>query len=212
MMSMSFELRWEQARSTSLIQPTCLSTPRHRAVALHIPPASQPRFRFQHFRPSGHRNRHRCPVRIRLIPACSNSAETFMGSPTSRLMEGSSVTTVTSHPSWVKYVAMFQVLTQATAVAGGNGYARNSSLGRLFDLISRMGSLLVHMVWLPISMPFTTISHLTPCSNFLPQIQVWFFFNTIVNHGSRITFRYSFSSSLFREFASNRCSTCFLPA
>lgn len=141
-----------------------------------------------------------------MIPVRSNSVKTFSGSPTSRLMEGSSVTTVTPQPSPARCVAMFQVLTLATAVAGGNEYARNSSLGLLFNSMLLMASLSVKVAPMIDSKPITPIrlSDRNPNAEFCDT--------TIVNHGTRITLRYNSSSSLFKALVSNLRSTCLLPA
>jgi len=40
------------------------------------------------------------------------------------------VTTRTSQPNRARYFAVFQVRTHAGAFSGGNGWARNKSLGR----------------------------------------------------------------------------------
>ena len=206
MMSTFFGLRFEQACSAALIQPINKSIPKPRAMVRQTPPNSQPRCRSQWFRPPGNKNCHRWPVRIRLIPAQSNSAETFWGSPTSRLMEGSSVTTVTSHPSRVKCVAIFQFLTQETAVAGGNEYARNSSLGLLFDSMLLVARLLVKVALLVGSILFTAIQFSDHKSN------TGFRNTIIVNYWALTTLRYNSSSSLFKAFVSNFSSIFLLPA
>src|SRR5215510_2425289 len=65
------------------------------------------------------------------MPSFRKSASTLPGSSIFRQREASGVTTVTSQPNLDKDLAIFQLLTQPIALAGGKYQAKNSSFGRL---------------------------------------------------------------------------------
>ena len=68
---------------------------------------------------------------MRFTPCSLRRISVRSGTLTVLQIDGWGVTTVTSQPSLAKYFAMFQVRTQAVALNGGKGHAKNSSFGRL---------------------------------------------------------------------------------
>jgi hypothetical protein len=130
--STSFAFRVEQARSAERTQPIPLSMPSRRAVVRQTPPMTQPGPRFQQFRNSGSRQRHRWSVKMRRMPSRLSCRLVDSRLSTYRQTEGSGVTTVTSQPKRVRCLAVFQVRTHEVSLAGGNERAKNSSLGCLF--------------------------------------------------------------------------------
>lgn len=81
---------------------------------------------------SGDKQRHQWPVYMTVNPSPFSLISVSPGSSIFLQTDGWGVTTVTFHPVRRRYLATFQVRTQAVARSGGKGRAKYKAVGDFF--------------------------------------------------------------------------------